>query len=122
VSGHHFSRAENAAGEGALAPEQPFTDPNIDAILVDSRTATAAGGTGRTYDWAAARGTLFRETGGKPLVAAGGLNPENVAEAIAALRPWGVDVVTGVEAAPGRKDPAKVRAFIANARLARPGK
>jgi phosphoribosylanthranilate isomerase len=51
-------------------------------------------------------------------VVAGGLNPENVAQAIATLRPWGIDVVSGVEAAPGRKDPAKVRAFIANAKAA----
>ena len=93
-------------------------DPNIDAILVDSRTATETGGTGQTFDWSAARSTLFRDADRKkPLVAAGGLSPENVAEAIAALQPWGVDVVSGVEAAPGRKDPAKVRAFIANARF-----
>jgi phosphoribosylanthranilate isomerase len=52
------------------------------------------------------------------LLAAGGLTPENVAEAIRTLRPWGVDVVTGVEASPGRKDPARVRAFLTAARAA----
>ncbi len=93
-------------------------DPNVDAILVDSRTGTAAGGTGRSYDWAEARRTVFDAVKEMKLVTAGGLTPENVAEAIAMLRPWGVDVVSGVEAAPGRKDAAKVRAFIANARAA----
>jgi phosphoribosylanthranilate isomerase len=92
-------------------------DPSIDAILVDSRTATAVGGTGLTFDWESAGQTLFREAAAqKPMVAAGGLSPLNVAEAIAALHPWGVDVVSGVEAAPGRKDPVKVRDFVARAR------
>lgn len=95
-------------------------DSSLDAILVDSRTATAAGGTGIAFDWKKARETLFQPAAphARPIVVAGGLNPENVAEAVATLDPWGVDVVSGVEAAPGRKDPAKVKAFVANARAA----
>lgn len=92
-------------------------DANVDALLVDSRTAVAVGGTGQTYDWNLASKILFQNSEGrKPLVVAGGLNPGNVAEAIATLRPWGVDVASGVEAAPGRKDPPKVRAFVAAVR------
>jgi phosphoribosylanthranilate isomerase len=94
-------------------------DPNVDAILVDSRTATAVGGTGVAFDWASARATLFQSSEARRrLVAAGGLTPDNVVEAIVTLRPWGVDVASGVEIAPGRKDPRKVRDFIANARAA----
>jgi phosphoribosylanthranilate isomerase len=92
-----------------------MADENVDAILVDSRTATAVGGTGVAFDWAMARETLFGSPEAR-LVAAGGLTPHNVVEAIATLRPWGVDVASGVEMAPGRKDPRKVRDFIANAR------
>ena len=103
------------AGERA---NQVSADPNIDGILVDSRTPTAVGGTGITFDWTAARESIFGNPVSTKLIAAGGLTPENVREAIATLSPWGVDVVTGVEAAPGRKDPAKVRAFIAAARTA----
>jgi phosphoribosylanthranilate isomerase len=95
----------------------PFLDPNNDAVLVDSFSMTTPGGTGKSYDWGLAAVTLFKVMG-KNKVAAGGLTPENVAEAIATLHPWGVDVVSGVESAPGRKDPSKVRAFIANARAA----
>lgn len=109
----HFS-AESAAEAEAIVQ-----DPNVDAVMVDSRTATAVGGTGQSFDWALASKTLFQNAKDRDhIVAAGGLSPENVAEAIATLRPWGIDVVSGVEAAPGRKDPAKIRAFIANARAA----
>ena len=94
------------------------SDPNVDGILIDSRTATAVGGTGIAFDWNEARRTIFGTGSATRLVAAGGLNPDNVTQAIAVLQPWGVDVVSGVEAAPGRKDPAKVRAFIVNARAA----
>jgi phosphoribosylanthranilate isomerase len=91
---------------------------NIDAFLVDSRTTEAVGGTGQTYDWDAARRRIFGADGQMKFIAAGGLTPENVAEAIVTLRPWGVDVVSGVELSPGRKDPAKVRAFVERARAA----
>jgi phosphoribosylanthranilate isomerase len=105
----------------AAAPE---IDINVDAVLVDSRTATAVGGTGKAFDWAAASKTLFRNENARELrlIAAGGLTPENVAEAIATLQPWGVDVVSGVEASPGRKAPEKVRTFVANARTAAQGR
>ncbi len=109
----HF---DAAAGERVAAIAH---DANVDALLVDSRTAAAVGGTGQAYDWSRASKVLFQNSEGqKPFVAAGGLTPENVAGAIATLHPWGVDVVSGVEASPGRKDEAKVRAFIANARTA----
>lgn len=94
-------------------------DIHIDAVLLDSRTAMAVGGTGIAFDWNAAAAMLSRSSGQDcRIVVAGGLSPGNVAEAIRILRPWGVDVVSGVEAAPGRKDPDKVRTFIARARAA----
>ncbi len=109
----HFNSAV-AAQAAALA-----SDRNIDALLVDSRTATAVGGTGIAFDWKIAAATIFgNPSSPHKLVAAGGLTPGNVSEAIATLHPWGVDVVTGVESAVGHKDPTKVLAFVANARSA----
>jgi len=108
----------DAEPAGASAPEACFSDPKIDAFLIDSRTGTATGGTGIAFDWDLAATILFEIANARKCIAAGGLTPENVAEAVATLRPWGVDVVSGVESAPGRKDSAKVRAFIANARAA----
>jgi phosphoribosylanthranilate isomerase len=97
---------------------QHAQNPHVDAVLVDSRTAKAVGGTGVTFDWSEARNTVFADAGKLKLIAAGGLNPANVGEAIATLRPWGVDVASGVEAVPGKKDAAKVREFVASARAA----
>jgi phosphoribosylanthranilate isomerase len=91
-------------------------DAAIDGVLVDSRTATMLGGTGIRFDWKAARGSFAGSR--LRLIAAGGLNPDNVAEAIATLQPWGVDVASGVEERPGKKDAAKVKAFVENARTA----
>jgi phosphoribosylanthranilate isomerase len=106
-------------GEDAASQLEAVSgDQHIDGVLVDSRTATALGGTGISFDWEAARSSIFTGDSGLKLIAAGGLNPDNVAEAINTLRPWGVDAVSGVERAPGRKHADKVRAFIANARAA----
>lgn len=92
------------------------SDKAVDAVLIDSRTATLMGGTGVRFDWREARGSFTASR--LRLIAAGGLNPENVGEAIATLQPWGVDVASGVEAAPGKKDAAKVRAFVESATIA----
>ncbi|HEY6352817.1 MAG TPA: phosphoribosylanthranilate isomerase [Candidatus Angelobacter sp.] len=85
--------------------------PGIDSILLDS-----GAGSGRTFDWETARPLLGKS--GKRLIVAGGLNPENVGEAIRKFAPWGVDVVSGVEREPGRKDPARLKAFVAAVRKA----
>ncbi len=88
-------------------------------VLVDAKVGRASGGLGVSFDWESAR-EMFAEQRerGLRLIVAGGLRPENVAEAIRVLRPWGVDVVSGVEREPGRKDPEKLRRFIENARRA----
>ena len=87
-----------------------------DRVLVDSKVGAATGGTGVAFDWTAGRNVFAEAPGGLRLIVAGGLKPQNVAQAIAQLGPWGVDVSSGVEASPGRKDHARVRQFIANAR------
>jgi phosphoribosylanthranilate isomerase len=88
-----------------------------DRVLIDSKVGAATGGTGVSYDWLAAREAFASAPSGLRLIVAGGLRPDNVARAIAQLQPWGVDVASGVELAPGRKDPARLAAFINNARL-----
>jgi phosphoribosylanthranilate isomerase len=83
---------------------------NIDAILLDAYHPDKLGGAGETFDWELAR--QARERFRKPTILAGGLTPENVEDAVARVRPYAVDVSSGVEAEPGRKDHSKLRAFI----------
>jgi phosphoribosylanthranilate isomerase len=93
-----------------------FVRENAPALLVDAAVKGAYGGTGVRADWSAAAGLAKRY----PLLLAGGLTPENVAEAVRQVRPWGVDVASGVEvppqlggkAAPGVKDASKMKAFV----------
>ncbi len=86
---------------------------NVRGVLIDAFSDQAYGGTGQTVDW-----TLAEEAArSTPIILAGGLTPENVAGAIQMVRPYGVDVSSGVELSPGKKDPAKVKAFIDAARL-----
>jgi phosphoribosylanthranilate isomerase len=82
---------------------------DTDAYLLDAWSAENRGGTGGTFNWALA---VEAKKTGKPVFLAGGLTPENVADAVRLVRPFGVDVASGVESSPGKKDPAKVRAFI----------
>lgn len=86
----------------------------VNAVLLDAWSPDSYGGTGRTFNWQlAARAAKTRH-----IILAGGLNPENVAGAVRAVRPYAVDVSSGVESAPGRKDRQKVAAFIRNAKQA----
>lgn len=91
-----------------------YARPAAPALLLDAHHPELFGGTGRTGDWQAAR----RLATNYPLLLAGGLNPDNVAQAIREVQPWGVDVASGVESSPGHKDIDKLRAFILAARQA----
>ena len=96
----------------------PAGDPGIrriddygaELVLVDAESP----GSGEVFDWRLAEGVVDPSR----LIVAGGLRPENVADAVRHLRPFGVDVATGVESSPGRKDPVRLRAFVAAARAA----
>ncbi len=105
-----LANGRNIAGLGELCYQRK-TPP---ALLLDAFVPGQYGGTGQQTDWELAASVAAE----KPIFLAGGLTPENVAEAIARVRPWGVDVASGVEAAVGRKDPQKIRSFIFNARKA----
>lgn len=112
-------------GEGALAPamrwwrawsanaerlRERMEASDAEAFLIDTPAGALRGGTGKTFDWTLARGLPGR------IVLAGGLGPDNVAEAIEMVKPWGVDACSRLERAPGLKDYAKVAEFVRAAR------
>jgi phosphoribosylanthranilate isomerase len=97
------ARVRSGADIQALAPF------HTDFHLLDSYVEGVPGGTGKTFSWEIARA----HRGTVPAILSGGLTPENVAEAVATVRPFAVDVASGVESSPGRKDPDKLEAFAA---------
>jgi phosphoribosylanthranilate isomerase len=98
--------------ETSLVPLPRF---ETSAWLLDSYVPGQLGGTGATFRWPLAVQAVAM---GRPVILAGGLTPENIAEAVKSVRPYGVDVSSGVESAPGRKDREKMRAFLAAAKTA----
>jgi phosphoribosylanthranilate isomerase len=88
------------------------TRQSVDAILLDAGSPTQRGGTGQTFDWTAAAPIVAKIRAQMPVIIAGGLNPENVVEAVRLFAPWGVDVISGVERETGKKDEAKLRSFV----------
>jgi phosphoribosylanthranilate isomerase len=121
---HGHETPEDVAWVGARVP---LTIKAFPAARPDARRAAEYGadivlldgaepGSGRVFDWRLAEGIPF----GSRLMLSGGLTPANVAQAVATVRPWGVDVSTGVESAPGRKDALKMRRFVEAAKSALP--
>jgi phosphoribosylanthranilate isomerase len=86
----------------------PFQESALPALLVDASVKGVYGGSGVTADWDGAAELAKKY----PLLLAGGLTPENVAEAVSRVKPWGVDVASGVESEPGKKDARKMKAFV----------
>jgi phosphoribosylanthranilate isomerase len=101
----------NALKDGGFLIGQNVRD-QIFAILLDSRSDGTAGGTGTTFDWGLVREMVQAMSLVVPVIVAGGLTPANVSEAMRLFQPFGLDVASGVESRPGKKDPEKVRAFI----------
>lgn len=104
--GRNVLKAIRVHDQASLAQLRPYRGI-VRAFLLDTYTAGQQGGTGQTFDWTLARAASSLG----PIVLAGGLRPENVAAAIQAAAPQAVDVASGVEAAPGKKDPERLRAF-----------
>ncbi len=117
--GRHAEAAATAASQRGLFVLRPIRvaekRPDLDVVplgqtpLLDAYDAGRHGGTGTPFDW----GLVSTN---RPYVLAGGLGPDNVAEAVASAAPWGVDASSGLESSPGVKDPARIRAFVEGAK------
>ena len=105
-------------GEKSSLGDLATVSEYCDAFLLDTLSSTKSGGTGRVHDWNASR-RLRQALNPKPIILAGGLTPENVEEAIKIVEPYAVDVASGVESSPGKKDHAKMVEFIKNAKRIR---
>src|ERR671917_2934618 len=112
--GARLLKAVHVTGEDALGHALAYAAV-ADALVLDSRTADRLGGTGQTHDWTISA-RIVAAVAPLPVYLAGGLRPENVAEAFARVCPAGVDVNSGVEDASGRKDLERMRAFVGRAR------
>jgi phosphoribosylanthranilate isomerase len=121
--GVDLEKVRSATGAALIRPQaadlvgQDFASlaDGYDALLTDSYVGGMDGGTGVTSDWTVSA-RIRKAIAPTPLVLSGGLNPSNVSQAIAAVEPYAVDVSSGVEASPGKKDPAKVALFVSRAK------
>ena len=111
-----ISSVERAAAFARSHPEAAGLPHLFQTIFLDSGSVQQPGGRGVAFDWQKAAPVVERLKQVARVVVAGGLNPTNVTEAIHILKPWGVDVSSGVESKPGKKDPEKVRAFVSAVR------
>jgi phosphoribosylanthranilate isomerase len=116
---------ENANFTASLT--RALTTPGLWAVLIDAARTGKSGGLGMAFDWVLAAKEIHQATNAAaaacgsdlpPLIVAGGLHSRNVAGAIDVLKPWGVDVASGVEVEPGRKDPVRLRQFLSAVRSA----
>jgi len=107
-----FPMAQFASEEHGMTVDLKCSEGMFCALLLDSGGGRQPGGTGVAFDWNQAGPVVASLSRTERIVIAGGLTAKNVGDAMSILQPWGVDVASGVEAQPGKKDPEKVRAFV----------
>jgi phosphoribosylanthranilate isomerase len=119
ANGRRVTKAVHVTGSNAVEEAEQYLDV-CHALQLDSRTSDRLGGTGELHDWSISRRIveMAEEKGQRPVVLSGGLRPTNVADAIATVRPYAVDVNSGVDGDDGDKDPELAAAFVSAARSA----